>query len=193
MPILPEYRQSRCRGYVVLKKLSGFTLVELIVVMAIAALMTRYALSSFSLSTNKYRMQGELNKLVTDIQYARAEAMREGTPASICASTDGATCSPSSTGWQTGWVVFSDPGGNGTVNAGDIILKSQKAFSNGDTFTTASNFTFTFNRLGLLQNGNPGAAATEFTVANSAVSTSLNQCLFVTFLGQVSAKSGASC
>jgi type IV fimbrial biogenesis protein FimT len=179
---------------VVLKKLSGFTLVELIVVMAIAALMARYALSSFSLSTSKYRMQGELNALVGDIQYARAEAMREGLPASICASTNGVSCAPSSVSWDTGWIVFSDPNGNGAVDgSGDLILKAQKSFNNGDTFTTPGNFTFTFNRLGLLQNGNPGAAATEFTVANSTVSTSLNQCLFVTFLGMLTTKSGASC
>ncbi len=84
----------------------GFTLVEMIMTMAIAAILLTIAIPSFRYVTNSNRIAGELNGLLGDLQFARAEAIKEGRTVTVCVSNDGATCANSTT-WQSGWIVFS--------------------------------------------------------------------------------------
>src|SRR5580693_8818391 len=131
----------------------GFTLVEVVITMAVAAILLSIAVPSFRYVTNSNRIAGELNGLLGDLQFARAEAIKEGRTVTVCVSVDGATCANSTT-WQSGWIVFSDPTDVGVVDPGETILRWQKTFSSTDTFV-ASNIlspvtlsAITFNREG---------------------------------------------
>src|ERR1700677_1609484 len=101
---------------------AGFTLVEVVITMAVAAILLTIAVPSFRYVTNSNRIAGELNGLVGDLQFARAEAIKEGRTVTVCVSTDGNTCA-NTTAWQSGWIVFSDPNDVGVHDAGETIFR----------------------------------------------------------------------
>jgi len=90
----------------------GFTLVELIVALAVAAILLAMAVPSLGDLLRNNRLAAANNELVTSLNVARAEALRRGRPVTVCASADQRSCA-SSNNWATGWVVFED-----TVNTG---------------------------------------------------------------------------
>ena len=85
----------------------GFTLVELAVTVAVAAILLALATPSFAELLRRNRLAAANNELVTALNVARAEALRRGRPVSICASANQRSCADSSN-WATGWVVFED-------------------------------------------------------------------------------------
>src|SRR5580698_6945580 len=84
---------------------AGFTMIELMVTVTLVVILGAIAIPSFTYVTNANRVASQINGLLGDIQYARAEAIKEGLSVGICASTDGATCSNNAT-WTYGWIVF---------------------------------------------------------------------------------------
>src|ERR1700759_4977585 len=106
----------------------GFTLIEMLMTIAVAAILMGIAIPSFRYITNANRIASELNGLLGDLQFARSEAIKEGRTVTVCQSGDGATCT-NSTSWQGGWIVFSDPTNLGVVDTGETILRVQKPFS----------------------------------------------------------------
>ena len=76
--------------------------------------------------TNSNRIAAEINGLLGDLQFARAEAIKEGQTVTVCVSSNGATCAGAAVStWQNGWIVFSDVNNDHTVDAGDAILRVQ--------------------------------------------------------------------
>jgi type IV fimbrial biogenesis protein FimT len=144
---------ARPRGDRRASKAAGLTLIELLTAMALAAVLTAVAVPSFKYVTTSNRITSEVNALLADTQYARAEAIREGQTVTICSSTDGATCAGSTT-WNLGWIVFSDVNSDGTVDPGDTVLRVQKAFASTDTFVANNALTeLMFNREGFAFTG----------------------------------------
>jgi type IV fimbrial biogenesis protein FimT len=161
-------------------KTSGFTLVEMLMTMAIVAILMAIAIPSFRYITNSNRIAGEVNGLLGDMQFARAEAIKEGRNVSVCISADGASCSNVTT-WQNGWIVFMDPTNVGTVDAGETVLRVQPAFTGTDTFLASNTVgVVTFNREGYaigIANG------TLITLQDSTATTSWTRCLSINLVG----------
>lgn len=67
----------------------GFTIIELMTVMAIAAILIVIAAPSFSEFLARRRVEGAMAELVTDLQYARSEAVARNAPVRL---TFGAGC-----------------------------------------------------------------------------------------------------
>jgi type IV fimbrial biogenesis protein FimT len=146
------------------KRTMGFTVVELMVVIAIIAIITIFGIPSYKSTMTQNRMAGEINDLATDIELARSAAVKQGLTVTICPSTNPTTSpsgtSPSctaSTEWNTGWIVFIDVGNNQTFNtgSGDVLLRAHGPFSGTDTLVSSTNSTsvtslqnVTFNRMG---------------------------------------------
>lgn len=87
----------------------GFTLVELLVVLAIAAILLSLGVPSFATALARARVSTVMGALVSDMQFARAEAQRRGTQVSVCAAdTTGKACS-GKPDWTPGWLVFLGP------------------------------------------------------------------------------------
>ena len=128
----------------------GFTLIEMIVVITLITILVALGVPSYRYVTTTSRVAGEVNALLGDLQFARAEAIKEGQPVSACPSSNGAACL-SSSDWNSGWIVFSDVNGNGNMDAGqDTVLRVQKPFTSGDTFSANNGprSSLTFNREG---------------------------------------------
>src|SRR5208283_6012427 len=83
-----------------LARAAGFTMVEMLMTMAIAIIVLTIGVPSFRYVTNSNRIASELNGLLGDLQFARAEAIKEGTNVTVCVSSDGANCANSTT-WQS--------------------------------------------------------------------------------------------
>jgi type IV fimbrial biogenesis protein FimT len=128
----------------------GFTLIELMVTIALAAILTTLAAPSMTSMIKYNRIQTETSSLIGDLQYARTEAVKRGQPVSVCPSSDGLTCLTANT-WQGGWIVFPDATGSGAIVTGVLPVRKRKALASGDTAaasTAPTTNAITFNRDG---------------------------------------------
>jgi len=96
-------------------------MVELMVTVAVLAILVTLAAPSFANLINSNRLVGAANDIVAALQVARMEAIRRGQSVVICPSTDGASCAGAN--WSR-MIVFSDRNGNRAVNAPqDVVLR----------------------------------------------------------------------
>jgi len=168
-----------------MKRQKGFSLTEMLVVVAIVAILFGIAVPSYRYIANASRMSSEINALLGDLMYARAEAIREGQTVSLCVSADGANCS-GSTAWQTGWIVFPDPAANDTPAAGSV-LRQQQAFTGTtpDTLTPNNPISaVSFNRNGFAQSaGGAAFPTTILTLHESTANAGWTKCLQISVAG----------
>jgi type IV fimbrial biogenesis protein FimT len=167
-----------------MNKLSGFTLVEMLMTVAVAAILLMIGVPSFRYVTNSNRIAAEINGLLGDMQFARSEAVKEGKPVTVCVSTNSTACDGLNVNtWQNGWIVFSDANASATVDAGDVILRVQKPFSSTDTFVATNNVgAVTFNREGYAN----GIANGTLVQLHDATNThSWTRCLSVNLVGMM--------
>jgi type IV fimbrial biogenesis protein FimT len=169
-------------GMATVAKSSGFTMIELLMSIAVASILLVLAVPSFRYVTNSNRIAAEINGLLGDLQFARAEAIKEGRNVTVCVSSDGANCVVNSTAWQSGWIVFSDPANVGVVDAGENVLRVQKPFSGTDTFTSNGIALVTFNREGYAAGTANGTLITLHDFTGNAAWT---RCLTLSLVGQV--------
>ena len=178
------------------KRSAGFTLMELLVVIAIIAVLSVLAIPSYKSVTAQDRMASELNDLNGDIELARSAAIKQGVTVTICASaTTGInppatnpTCSASATGWNAGWIVFTDVNGTGGLNnetyaagTGDTLLRIHAPLQGGDTVNTtpATTAALTFNRMG----GSSVAANVTLSLHDPNNTAAWIRCLVVSEVG----------
>jgi len=74
----------------------GFTLIELLITLLIAAILVAIAIPNFSGLIQNNRIITQTNSLIADLNYARSESIKRGTPVSISAE-DGE--------WANGWII----------------------------------------------------------------------------------------
>ena len=92
-------------------KQKGFSLFEVLIALAIAAILAAIAVPSFLETIRRYRVVSARDGLVASINFARVEAIRNGaqvvverSPASIACSVAPAVASD----WGCGWTVYVD-------------------------------------------------------------------------------------
>ncbi|MEP7243382.1 MAG: GspH/FimT family pseudopilin [Gammaproteobacteria bacterium] len=118
----------------------GFTLIELMTALTVLGVLLAMAVPSFREFTRSNRVTAAQNDLVTAFTLARSEALKRGTPVTVCASSDGVACS-GATDWATGWIVFSDGNGTaGTIDAGDEALQRWSGANSDLTVTGTDSF-----------------------------------------------------
>jgi type IV fimbrial biogenesis protein FimT len=92
----------------------GFTLVELMVAVSIAAILLAVGIPSFRSTIASNRLTSTTNDLVGTLSQARSEAIRRGARVTVCVSSDGETCATTGT-WEQGWISFVDVTRSGTT------------------------------------------------------------------------------
>ena len=98
----------------------GFTLVELMVTVAVMGILAIIAMPSMAALVTNSRVSGQTEELVASLQLARAEAIRRNARVTVCAGTGG-VCSGSAT-WN-GWTIF----GRDNINGIDDTIRDTTA------------------------------------------------------------------
>ena len=159
----------------------GFTLLELVITMAVFAILLAIAVPSFRYITTSNRMSGEINDLLGAMQFARAEAIKEGQNVTICVSTDNATCTGGAA-WNAGWIIFA---GTGAPTAANPVITVHSRFNGSDSLqATGAASSVQFNREGFAF-GLP-AGGLMFTLKDSTANSAYTRCLQATMIGSLS-------
>jgi type IV fimbrial biogenesis protein FimT len=104
----------------------GFTLLELLVAVAILAIVTTVAVPSLRSLVERNRVTSLGNDLVHDLALARAEAVRRNSRVTVCRSATLAQCSRDG-GWEVGWIMFADDDDDATRDDGEALLATRAA------------------------------------------------------------------
>ena len=124
---------------------AGFTLMELLMGIAVLAILTTLAVPAFNQFILNNRLAGQANEMVAAFQFARSEALKRGLSVQVCPSDDGENCS---TAWTDGWMVVANPGESDeevlrvwpspgddfqiTTSASDIAFEPSGAYAGSD-------------------------------------------------------------
>ncbi|MEH6910597.1 MAG: GspH/FimT family pseudopilin [Oceanicoccus sp.] len=122
-------------------QIKGFTLVELMVALAIMAILVMAAAPNFSAAVKRNRIESQLKDLSGHVKLARSEAISRSRTVTICRSSDQATCSTAAPvgDWSIGWITFLDLNGNATVDGDDIVLRVHGGLEQNILTVTDSN------------------------------------------------------
>lgn len=86
----------------------GFTMIELLMVVAVAAALAALAAPSFRNFMAETRSRSTMSQLVADLNYARLEAVKRNSRVVFCPQVNKASNPCSGTDWSAGWVVCYD-------------------------------------------------------------------------------------
>lgn len=124
---------------------AGYTLLQMMVTLAVAAILAAVALPSYSEVVARNRVTAAGNDLIAALQFARHEAMRRNAPVQVCGSSDGQACAGGT--WQH-WIVRTGAGQilrSGQVPE-SVAANAAGAFSTGLQFDAAGLFHAVGNR-----------------------------------------------
>jgi type IV fimbrial biogenesis protein FimT len=123
----------------------GFTLVEVMVTLAVAAILLTVGVPNFTQMIQNNRMTSAANDFLFQLNYARSEAIKRGRTVTVCRSTNGSTCN--GTAWNGGVLIFADLDGDGAVDTGEDLLRAGSTVTGvtptANGFTTNIQFTAT--------------------------------------------------
>ena len=130
-----------------MSRAQGFTLIELMVTVAIAAILMGIAIPSFRDMLNSSKLTTQTNQLVTALHLARGESIKRGVRATVCKSGNPGDAAPTcstTANWAEGFIVFIDNtqiAGNtrAVIDGTDERLRIFGPFT-GSPITAGSNF-----------------------------------------------------
>lgn len=153
---------------------AGFTLTEMIITVAVVAILLSVGYPTMQIFMKNQRLVTQVNDILTDLAYARSEAIRRSATVSICASSSGTACGG---GWESGRLTFVDVNGNGNNDAGDAILRYREVLEGTNTLKNSAGATF------LTFAGNGTTGAVEFNLCDDRLEVHGKQ-LTINSLGQ---------
>jgi type IV fimbrial biogenesis protein FimT len=133
---------------------TGFSLIELLVTMAVLALTVSFAIPSVNTMILNSRLTTNTDSLVSSLNYARGVALYSNANVQVCpfSASNSTNCGND---WSVGWIVSTVP----TAGAA-TLLKSQQNGNNSPTISANTN-SITFSAHGL------ASAQTNFTLCDT--------------------------
>ncbi|OUR73993.1 hypothetical protein A9Q78_01885 [Methylophaga sp. 41_12_T18] len=141
----------------------GFTLIELIITLSIAAILMAIAAPSFSGIIQNNRMTTQYNELLASLSLARSEAIKRTQRVTVCQSSTNNSCGGDSSSWHSGWIVFVDENADNTRDAGEDILRANSVLAGNNTLSYGARTRVGFDSDGLASGGSNGT----FTLCDS--------------------------
>lgn len=153
----------------------GFTLIEVLVALAVAAILATVAVPRFSDALANVLARAEVKSFVQSLNVARSEAVARASEVRV---------SVSSSNWSSGWQSWLDADGDGVRDSGET-LKEYAGFSSDATVSGDQNGT-TVTTLSFTANGFLNAAAPiDFTYRTSPAVCSRDKNIRVSLTGQL--------
>lgn len=97
---------------------AGYTLIELMVTLAVVAILAAVAVPAMTSLINANRLAGMNDELTASVQLARSEAIRRNAPVRLCGTSNGTTCDGN---WDR-WIVV---GRDNTTGADQVIRDNE--------------------------------------------------------------------
>ncbi len=85
---------------------NGFTLIEMMITMAVLAILAAVAIPSFATIQQNTARRTAMNNFWHAIFLARSESLKRNAVIAICKSKNGITCDNNLSDWSAGWIVF---------------------------------------------------------------------------------------
>lgn len=140
---------------------SGFTLVELMITVAVIAILIGIGFPSFSATLRSSRVTTHANNIIATFSLARTEAIKSSGASGVCPSANGTSCGGA---WNSGWIVFDDVNNNGTADAGEVA----RAIGGNSSLTVTTGgglvSPILFSSRGLPTTAVPASGVAAFTV-----------------------------
>lgn len=95
---------------------TGFTMIEIMVSLAVLGILASIAVPSFTDTIKKYRIKAIQQELVASMQLARTEAIRRGTPIGLIREINAADCTVNGASWNCGWRIVVDANGDRAID-----------------------------------------------------------------------------
>lgn len=124
---------------------AGFSLIEMMSVIGIAAILASVGAPSLKYMLEVNQLAAQTNRIVSALHFARSEAVKRNARVTLCKSDDGAVCD-NSAGWQDGWIVFVDDGvgggnsGNGVRDGSEVLINTNGVSDGRFTFPGSADF-----------------------------------------------------
>ena len=116
----------------------GFTLLELLVSIAIVAVLVKVAVPALNPVIDSVKLSSATNVFVSGLILARSEAIKRNSRVALCKSLDGLSCTEDG-GWEQGWIVFHDANNNSLRENSESILRRTERLSSSLRLTGNQN------------------------------------------------------
>ncbi|WP_199096639.1 GspH/FimT family pseudopilin [Dyella sp. ASV21] len=159
----------------------GFTLIELMVTLAVVVIITVVAIPNLRTFVQNVRRDSVVDGLVASLHYTRNQALSTDQTTLICAGTTGVGCTGGT--WGGGWEVLALP-----ANASTVSLTSHAIVTTSATPTLKAlngSTSLTFNGQGLVTNM-PSAGSETIVVCDSRGSN-YARAVFINTVGYIQA------
>lgn len=152
---------------------TGFTLIELMVTIALMAILLGIAAPSFVTFKRNSELTSIANNFLAALNAARTEAMKRNMFALVMPANN-------DNDWSQGWNVFVDTNDNGVFDSGDIVVMQQEApppyiTLTGNGSTAASRSYVRYDGSGFSRPMSGNTANTTLTIARSDASSDVRQ------------------
>jgi type IV fimbrial biogenesis protein FimT len=170
----------------------GFTLLELMITVSLAAILMAIAIPSFTETIKNNRITAQVNGFVSALNFTRSEAIKRGVRVSMCKSSDTVTCMKDGAGsnWSQGWIIFTNQDNDGVFDGGgEAVLKIQDGTQNQTTIVGNS---LVDDMISYLPNGLISAVGGTITVCDDRVGD-VGKEIKLNSVGRSKINSGVSC
>lgn len=110
-----------------MKKYPGFTLIELMIAIALIGIVLGIAVPSITIYIKNSRIKLATNELVSALYVARSAAIKDSAFGCVCPSADVnitlPVCKTDNDDWESGWIAFADAEGTCIFETTDTLLK----------------------------------------------------------------------
>ena len=96
----------------------GFTIIELMITVALIAVLAAVGIPSFQTMVASNRVISSINEFHAGLRLARMEAVKRGDSVVMCSTNNYSSCGGT---WGDGWLIYQDADGDNSVDADEII------------------------------------------------------------------------
>lgn len=164
----------------------GFTAIELIVTVAIMAILAALAIPSFKPLVDRWRVRDALEAMQSTLFLARSEAIRRGGRIAIQKlpkTTPGCTLASTAEEWGCGWFVFADENSDGKWQATEERLRTVATPANTNVIHKGGGQSIKVDRYGMMSGLN--AKGFIFSPEPEGISSSATQGLCMSSGGRI--------